>query len=268
MKKYSILFTLAILIGSVILTGCGPKGGATAPAATATVPATASSPTNTPQVAPPNPPAAVSRNIHLDPAVTEDADSLAVSSLVYDGLIRLDAGGNLQPALATTWTMSDDQLDVVITLRRDVTFSSGSAFNADIVLANFNRWFDPADTLHGSQAYPGWTKYFLGFKGDVDSQGVSVSQFDGIEKVDDYTVLIHLNRPEPNLLQNLAQAYFGMLDPAVLASQGEATGTTAQSVSGTGAYRVSSWTDSGLVLAPNPNYWGGVPAENLNIGWK
>ncbi len=268
MNKRSIFFAMVILIGSTILAACGGGGSATPTPMAATSPAPVNPPTSTPQIALPVAPSAVSRSIHLDPAITEDADSLAVSGLVYDGLTRLDASGNPQPALASSWTVSDDQLDYVVTLRQGAAFSNGDAFTADVVLANFNRWFDRADALHGSPAYPGWTKFFLGFKGDVDSQGVAVSPFDGIEKVDEHTVLIHLNRPEPKLLENLAQPYFAMLDPVVLASQGEATGTTAQSVIGTGAYRVSSWTDAGLVLAPNASYWGSVPAGNVTIAWK
>jgi peptide/nickel transport system substrate-binding protein len=254
---------VAALIVAAFLAGCGPRNvpptGAPSPVA---------SPTALQGGGAPAIPQTVSRSIQLDPATVEDADSLAVSSLVYDGLVRADANGNPQPALAISWMPSDDQLDYVMDLRQGVTFSSGALFNADAVLINFNRWFDPADPLHGNKAYPGWSEFFLGFKGEVDVQGVAVSPFDGIEKVDDYTVLIHLNRPDPELLSNLAQACFAILDPAVLASQGEAVGTTAASVSGTGAYVLSTWSDSGLVLTPNANYWGGVPADQLHIGWK
>ncbi len=268
MKPRLIVFSAAFLVAALTIAGCGRQAGPTPSPVPATPSEPAGSPTNPQPIASPALPTAVNRTIHLDPAVTEDPDSLAVSSLVYDGLTRLDAAGKLQPALATGWTMSDDRLDYVITLRQDVSFSSGSKFNADAVLANLNRWFDKADSLHGGQDYPGWTKFFLGFKGQADSDGVAISPFDGIEKVDDYTVLIHLNRPDPNLLLNLAQASFAILDPAVMAAQGKATGTSAQSVSGTGAYRVSSWTDAGLVLIPNPGYWGGAPAHELNLEWK
>ncbi len=268
MKKHSIIFTALVLIGMLAIAGCSRQIAPTATAAPATPVAPAGSPTDTPQAALPSLPATIDRAIHLDPAVTQDPDSLTVSSLVYDGLTRLDAAGNLQPALATGWTMSDDQLDYVVTLRQNVSFSSGRPFDADAVLANFNRWFDKADALHGAQDYPGWTQFFLGYKGEADSEGVAVSPFDGIEKVDDHTVLIHLNRPDPKLLQNLAQASFDILDPTVIAAQGKATGTSAQSVSGTGAYRVSSWTDGGLALTPNPDYWGGAPAQGLTLAWK
>ncbi len=264
MKKSWRFFVIALLIVSAALAGCGQKNNTpTSTPLTPSASATASLEAVTAGI-----PQKVSRSIQLDPATVEDPDSLSVSSLVYDCLVRLDGSGNLQPALAISWTISDDQLDYILNLRQGLTFRSGASFNADAVLANFNRWFDRADALHGSKAYPGWSKFFLGFKGDVDSQGVAVSPFDGIEKVDEHTVLIHLNRPEPKLLQNLAQPFFAILDPTVMASKGEAVGTTSDVVSGTGAYILSAWTDSGLVLTPNANYWAGAPAGELQIGWK
>jgi len=258
MNKPCNFLILALLVGALILTGCGPKntGGGL------------NTPTTPPQVPTTVAPNAVARTIRLDPATVEDADSLAVSSYVYDSLTVLDANGDPQPALAVQWTASDDQLDYVVSLRQEAAFSSSAPFNADAVLANFNRWFDPADPLHGSATYTGWANLFLGFKGEVDANGVPKSPFDGIEKVDESTVLIHLNRPEPNLFTNLAQPYFAILDPALLASEGTAYGTSADSVGGTGAYSVSSWTDAGLVLTPNAGYWGGAPTGDLQIGWK
>ncbi len=259
-RRYSAIVTLIV---AALLAACGP--GSTPPAGTPAVP-----PSSTPPsvVATPAIPLAVSRSIQLDPATVEDADSLAVSNLVYDGLVRLDGNGNVQPALAVGWTVSDDQLDYILELRQGVTFTGGTPFNADVVLANFNRWFDPADPLRGGREYPGWSRFFLGFKGDVDSQGVAISPFDGIEKVDEQTVLVHLNRPQPDFLQNLAQPPFAILDPALLAAQGDAVGTTLEGVSGTGAYALSVWSDSGLVLAPNARYWGALPAGEIQIAWK
>ncbi|KAF0107202.1 MAG: family 5 extracellular solute-binding protein [Anaerolineaceae bacterium] len=254
------LMTLAV---SVALAGCGgtdDAGGVATqpPAATPTV-----------DLAPtPIGPETVSRSIRLDPAIVTDADSLTVSAYLYDGLTRLDTSGQPQPALAVNWTVSDDGLDYVVELRQGVTFHDGAAFNADVVLANFNRWFDPADPLHGAGAYAGWTETFLGFLGDVDAGGIPKSPFDGIEKQDAYTVILHLNRPYEALMANLAQPYFFILDPAALAASGDAYGASAGTVNGTGAFVISSWTDAGLALSPNAAYWGGAPASGVQFGWK
>ena len=261
MKKRLHPLVLVLLIGSAVAAGCGSKPVTSTPEPT-------SAPTHTPVFVLPSLPAAIDPAIRFDPAVAEDPDTLLLCSLVYDGLTRLDSNENPQPALAVDWTVSDDQLDYVITLRQGVTFQDGSPLNADTVLANFNRWFDPADPLHGREAFTGWETYFLAFKGDLDSNAQPISPFDGIEKVDDYTVLIHLNRAVPELMTNLAQPYFLILDPVMLASDGDAYGTSAESTNGTGAYLVSSWTDAGLELAPNPSYWGTVSENSLQFEWK
>jgi ABC-type transport system substrate-binding protein len=262
MKKIYFILVLIILVGALILVGCTPTkqpGTATqSPGASPTAPGNVN----------PAAPNTVSRTIKLDPATVDDADSVSISNDVYDGLIRLDTGGNPQPALATKWTISDDQLDYVIELRQGVTFHTGEPFTADVVLANFNRWFDPANPLHGTLTYTGWSKYFLGFKGDLDSNGMRISSFDGIEKVDEHTVLIHLNRPMPDFIADLASPYFFILNPSLLASSGKTFGTSANTTDGTGAYFISGWADTGLVLTPNTSYWGGAPSSVLNIGWK
>jgi oligopeptide transport system substrate-binding protein len=262
MKKILGIFLFFVLLAAVFQTGCTPKSTPVVNTPVTVLP----SPT-VPEDLPPLP-NAINRNLVLDPAVTEDADSIHISGFIYDGLTRLDAAGKPQPALALKWTVSDDQLDYVVDLRQDAVFQSGAVFNADTVLANFNRWFDKADPLHGSADFPGWKKIFLGFRGELAPDGTRVSPFDGIEKVNQYTVLIHLNRPMPNLLTDLAAPSFFMLNSALLAKSGSSTGTSADTVDGTGAYSIASWTESGLALTPKTGYWGTAATEDLQFPWK
>ena len=257
MKTTIRLSCIAILVVSVILAGCSPKPGTETPPGT--------EPAGPTEVATG---LQVDRAIRLDPATAEDDDSLVVNAFLYEGLVQLDASGAPQPALAVSWTISDDELDYVINLRPDVTFHNGNAFNADVVLANFNRWFDPANSLHNDLAYAGWEEFFLGFKGEFDETGAAVSPFDGIEKIDNLTILIHLNRPVPDLITYLAQPYFAILDPEVMAGGVDMLGSSVETVSGTGPYSLLAWTDAGLTLIPNVNYWDVVPTEDMRIGWK
>jgi peptide/nickel transport system substrate-binding protein len=269
MKMSWRIFVTAILIVSALSAGCTPTKTPAPTQVPVNTPATTlGNPTTAPGGATSSIPSKISRTIVLDPATASDADSLAVSALVYDSLTRLDASGAPQPALAASWKISEDQLDYILNLRQDASFQSGTPFDADAVLANFNRWFDPANTAHGTRSYAGWKEFFLGFKGELDSKGIAVSPFDGIEKADQHTVLIHLNRPMPNLLTILAKPNFAMIDPTLLASKVDAVGMSADSTGGTGQYTVSSWTDSGLVLTPNAKYWNGAPAAELQFTWK
>ena len=165
----------------------------------------------------------VSADIILDPALATDKDSLLITSYLYETLIDVDGNS----VLATDWTISDDQLDYIFNLESGISFHDGTLFNADAVIANFNRWYS------GEADYAAWKDTFGGYKAEVDDDGTPLSIFDGIEKVDALTVLIHLNEPAPNLLANLSDPAFAMRSP---------TSTDNASTAGTGPYYISSWT--------------------------
>lgn len=263
-----LAFLLACLL---LLTGCQPTAEPTPETIVATEPP--AQPTSQPSApeatAPPaeESPAAISPDITLDPALTEDADSLMISGYVYEGLVRLDANGVPQPALAESWVISDDQLDYIFTLRANAAFSDGTVITPDVIVENFNRWFDPQHPLHGNGNYAAWQKLFLGFLGEKGADKRPISTVDGIQKVDFNSVLIHLNRLEPNLLTYLANPAFAFLNPDILAADSTYGGRNSTIIS-SGPYVVSSWNDAGLTLSPNPKYWGEKPQDDLEFIWK
>lgn len=256
MKKY--LFP-AILVILLVLTGCQPQ-----PTPSDSTPTAVSSP-QAEATSEPSEGMAISSAIVLDPAVTEDEDSLLVSGYLYEGLVLMDDRGNIQPAIASSWIISDDQLDYIFEIRPNAAFSDGTPITTDIIVDNFNRWFDPQSPFHGSGNYPTWLNLFLGFNGERDADDRAVSLVDGIQKVDVNTVLIHLTRPVPEMLEYLTHPAFGILHPDALSSSGY--GTQNSTIISSGPYIVSRWDDSGLTLGPNPNYWNPVSGE-IKFDWK
>lgn len=209
----------------------------------------------------------LSTDLILDPAVTalDDEESLSTNAYVYEGLMRLQDDGTVGPGIATACDEADDGLSYQCSLRSDAVFSDGTPITADVVLDNFNRWYDPSDPLHGgdSDVYAGWKEYFKGFKDEVDADGKKVSLFDGIEKVNDLTVLIHLFEPIPDFLEILASPHFSILNPDALETDGASYGTLEGSVVSSGPYLVSEWTDTSLTLTPNGDYWGEQATEDM-----
>ncbi|MBN1372424.1 MAG: hypothetical protein JW987_10850 [Anaerolineaceae bacterium] len=230
------------------------------------MPPTAVPPTPVPPTATAVPPTAdpygISAAITLDPAITEDADSLKICSLLYSGLVNLGVGG-LEPALAESWVISDDQLDYIFKLRSDAVFSDGTLITSAEVVANFNRWLNPQDPLRGNGEYAAWERTFGGFLGEKDADGRAKSLVDGVQQVDTLTVLIHLTRPEPDLLTYLADPAFAILSPDALAAS-KYGGQGSMPVS-SGPYTVHAWTQGTLQLWPNPTYWGTKPTESLTF---
>jgi ABC-type transport system substrate-binding protein len=206
------------------------------------------------------------RDILLDPALATDADSIKVNQYLYIGLVVLDESGNPQPAIAESWLISDDQLAYTFTIRDDAAFSDGSPITPDAVVDNFNRWLDPESPLRGAGNYETWLTFFQGFLGEKDSDDRPVSPVDGVNKVDFNTVVLHLNRPVPDLLVYIADPAFAILKPESL-QDGNYGGINSRIVA-SGPYQVSSWTSDKLVLTPNPAYWGLVAQVELEFTFR
>lgn len=70
---------------------------------------------------------------HLDPTLT--AASTVAEALhlnVFQGLTRIDRHGEVQPALATRWEVSEDGLVYRFALRSDVRFHHGKTFDSAV----------------------------------------------------------------------------------------------------------------------------------------
>lgn len=244
MKKYPLLFSLFLITG-ILLVSCG--GGA--PAGQAEQPA----------AQPQQPQATAPSGGESAPAGESLSLDEAAAAYVYEGLVRMQDGA-VVGVLASSYEMSEDGLEYTFFLRPGVVFHDGSALNADLVIANFNRWFDPADPNRGSGKYEAWLKYFNGFKGETTEDGKPKSLYDGIEKVNDYTVLIHLNTPDFDFASK-------MTDPAfVIMSASGFTGGDG----GSGPYKIAGQEGSTLKLEPFAEYWNpaAVPAEGMEVPLK
>lgn len=183
-------------------------------------------------------------NLVLDPANASGDNALAVVGYLYEGLVKVSEG-NVVPALAESYSASEDGLDYIFNLRPGVAFHDGSTLNADVVVLNFNRWFDPADANRGAGEYAAWLANFAGFKGELTEDGKPKSQYDGVEKVDELTVLVHLNTVDPDFLTKLANPAFSIVSANAFA-QGDG---------GTGAYTFASSDGTNFILEPFAGYW-------------
>ncbi|TWI63430.1 peptide/nickel transport system substrate-binding protein [Pseudoduganella lurida] len=115
------------------------------------------------------------------------------SRLVFDNLVYLDHAGVATPWLATSWQVSPDGRVYTFHLRRDVTFSDGTRFDAEAVRVNFERIKQLGTQSRISNAY--LSPY---------REGVAV---------DRYTFEARLDAPYPAFLSFLAQTWLGFISP-------------------------------------------------------
>ncbi|MEM9979852.1 MAG: ABC transporter substrate-binding protein, partial [Cyanobacteria bacterium P01_D01_bin.2] len=183
-----------------------------------------------------------------------DGNSLYVQLQIYNYLIGNEPGSTaLVPELATEWTPTDDGLTWTFTLQEGVTFHDGTDFNAEAVVFNVNRWWDP-DFEYGfrdeGKLYEIWTYLFGGFKGD------EASILADVRAVDELTVEFDLAEPFAAFPAAIASAYFGIASPTAVQESGADYGTPSGLAVGTGPFVFEEWLSGDrITLSKFDNYW-------------
>jgi len=195
-------------------------------------------------------------SVQLDPAVVTDGESFRVTNQGCESLLAYDMEStNVVPSLAKSWVSNDAGTEWTFTLRQGVTFHDGTAFNADAVLFNFERWWDTTNPYHfEEQTFEYWDYMWNGFKGD--------SVVTAIEKVDDYTVKFVLSEPLAPILANMAMPMFAIASPAAIMEHGADYGTPEVGYVCTGPFQFQEWiTSDRITLSRYDGYWGENPGN-------
>lgn len=178
--------------------------------------------------------------LSIDPDFTAAGTHAEAMKHIYDSLVKSGNELELEPGLATNWTVVDDST-WEFKLRPDVKFHDGSDFTAEDVKFSIERM--------PRVAGPNPTTIY-------------VRRVKAVEIVDPLTVRIKTDGPAPNLPNDFIRLFIvshiaakDYSDSVEKASEGFNSGKAAI---GTGPYKFVSWTPKEqLVLERFDGYWGG-----------
>ena len=173
---------------------------------------------------------------HLAPG---NKDGLYCSRIldVWEPLITKDDDNKPAPCLAINWEMRDGGKEWIFHLRQDVYFHNGTKFNADSVIANFDRMKKgyKRSSFYGlnmEMYYPTLLKY---------------------EKLDEYTIRLLFKEANINELYKMTDFGSPMYAPECFADDGNFKSVAI----GTGPYKITeNVLNKYVVLERNDNYWG------------
>lgn len=159
--------------------------------------------------------------VSLDPHVTTDAGTKNVVFNIYEGLVKATSDGDLEPAVASDYTISDDAMTYTFTLRDGIVFHDGSAVTVSDI------------------------KYSIERYAEIQGESTALFNLKDVEIIDDNTVELHLNEANSELLAELTLAI-------IPESNDDPEGNPI----GTGPFKVTSYSaGQNIVLEKNDNYW-------------
>lgn len=152
------------------------------------------------------------------------------SSPLYDSLLFITDEGELVPALAESFEVSEDGTEYILNLRQDVVFHNGEQFGADDVIATWEFGRTPTnqyvDTFESAEI---------------------------VEEIDEFTVRMVTPEPDPLFLTELANGW--SIIPAGYMAEVGIEGFE-QAPVGTGPFRfVERVVGERIVYEANPDYW-------------
>ena len=193
---------------------------------------------------------AITEKYHtLDPIKVTNVVSFHIVSQIYEPLLRFDDKElTLQPLLAESWSVSEDNLVVTFKLKKGVHFQDNDCFDngkgrelkAADVIYSFKRIYSESE---GNYAY---TLFRGKLKGGEDYK-ISGNELSGLKALDDYTVEFTLNKPSSNFLDLLATVSSAIVPMEAIEKN---------AVAGTGpfVYSKSNDTETAITLLKNENY--------------
>jgi ABC-type transport system substrate-binding protein len=185
----------------------------------------------------------------LDPQLASDASSAEYIVEIFSGLVTLDRDLQLQPDIATEWTVSEDGTVYTFTLREDATFANGKPITANDFKYSFERGCDPATESPVADTYLG------DIVGCRDKLSGAANEVSGVRVVDDYTLEIEIDAPKVYFLSKLTYPIAFVVDQEAIERGGRGWATEAPN--GSGPFMLENYTfGEQLVLVPNPNYYG------------
>jgi peptide/nickel transport system substrate-binding protein len=179
----------------------------------------------------------------LDPAGALDGPVCLIARQVFDTLVRYaDGGSDIEPALASQWSVSRDGLTWSFRLRDGVRFHDGTPLTAQHVVDSLDRLIRPGHAM-APAANVAAPRLLRGAPGVVKE----------VRAVDARTVAISLLLPYAPLITVLAHPAFSVVLPA------PAGGPAGAPWQGTGPFAITETAPGRVVLDARPGHWAGGP---------
>lgn len=128
-----------------------------------------------------------------------------ISDIIFSNLVKANYLGNLAPELAESWEISPDQHEYTFHIRKNVRFHNGRPLTVTDVIFTLEKLIEKTQDKFAE------IHYIEGVKDFISKKAIRVR---GIQKIDDFTFKIRLNKEFKYFLQFLSAEYTAIMPNA------------------------------------------------------
>ena len=188
----------------------------------------------------------------LDPQRIRSEPELHIARNLFEGLVQQTDLGNVEPAQAEYWTVSDSGLVYTFYLRPNIKWSNNDPVTAGDFVYAWRRAVSP----EFASPYA-WYFETMGVQNASSIiKGEKSTNSLGVVALDDSTLQVTLERPVPYFLASLAHVTTMPVHAKTVENLPD-TWTLPHNIVSNGAYTLDSWVvNEKIILNKNDIYWG------------
>ena len=203
----------------------------------------------------------------LDAQVATHGTSFEVIANLIDGLYQMNAMGQPVPAIAESYTVSEDGLTYTFKLREDAYWSNGTPVTADDFVFGWQRAVDP-DTA-SEYAYMLTAIGLIKNSAAINDGEMAVEEL-GVVAIDDYTLQCEVEAPVSYFLSLMYFPTFYPVNRAFYESVGDTYASSPETTLSNGAFVLVDYSPASLSfnLIKNEDYYDADRVQLAGIQYQ
>ncbi len=196
---------------------------------------------------------------NLDPQfATGEADQMVIHN-IFEGLLRQEADGEIVTALASEYSISEDELTYTFLINPNVHWNSGQLVTAHDFVYAFHRIFNSISPSPYAQNYLSIKNSALALNRNLSPSVL------GVKAIDDYTLEFSLSEPDPAFLEKLCHSSAMPCNQEFFESTRGKYGTNQAAVASNGPFMLNLWDNEKLYLKKSSSYYNEAAVKTPGV---
>jgi len=195
--------------------------------------------------------------ITLDPAFLRLLNEQYIACNLWEGLVRKNLNGSIEPGIAESWNISEDGFEYVFKLRKNAFWSDGKPVTAYDFEYAWKGALDP-----NKQSAVVFMMYYLK-NGEAYNRNECKKDDVGVKAIDEYTLKVTLENPTPHFLEILNYHTYYPVRQDIIEKDPDSWYRKPYLMVSNGPFCLKEWEENKQIRTiKNPYYWD---KENVKL---